>query len=142
MYVKKNSDPGAYYLVYQDQLGSILRVTDTNGADPLINGTSTAVKMSFDPWGQLRDADTWESSSTSPMEAANFPVWLWRGYTGHEHLTAFSLINMNGRCYDPALGRMLSADNYVQSGGSTQSFNRYSYVMNNPMKYTDPLVGR
>jgi len=44
----------------------------------------------------------------------------------------------NGRLYDPALGRMLSPDNYVQSPNFTQSFNRYSYCWNNPMVYTDP----
>ena len=43
---------------------------------------------------------------------------------------------MNGRLYDPALGRMLSPDNYTQGG--TQGENRYSYVLNNPLKYTDP----
>ncbi|MEY4877575.1 MAG: tRNA(Glu)-specific nuclease WapA precursor [Bacteroidota bacterium] len=43
---------------------------------------------------------------------------------------------MNGRLYDPVVGRMLSTDNYVQGG--SQGFNRYSYVHNNPMKYTDP----
>jgi RHS repeat-associated protein len=48
------------------------------------------------------------------------------------------LINMNGRMYDPLLGRMLSPDNYVQSPGFTQSYNRYSYCLNNPLKYTDP----
>jgi hypothetical protein len=35
---------------------------------------------------------------------------------------------LNGRLYDPLLGRMLSADNYVQAAGNTQSYNRYSYV--------------
>ena len=45
---------------------------------------------------------------------------------------------MNGRLYDPALGRMLSPDNYAGADGTTQSFNRYSYVLNNPLKYTDP----
>ena len=50
----------------------------------------------------------------------------------------FSLIDMNGRLYDPVLGRFLSPDNYVQMPESSQSFNRYSYCLNNPLKYTDP----
>lgn len=50
----------------------------------------------------------------------------------------FALINMNGRLYDPILGRMLSLDNFVQAAGSTQGFNRYSYGLNNPLKYVDP----
>ena len=53
-------------------------------------------------------------------------------------LTAFAIINMNGRLYDPVIGRMLSPDNYIQMPDYTQNFNRYSYVVNNPLKYTDP----
>ena len=45
---------------------------------------------------------------------------------------------MNGRVYDPQLGRFLSADPFVQSPTSSQNYNRYSYALNNPMKYTDP----
>ena len=50
----------------------------------------------------------------------------------------FGLINMNGRLYDPYLARFLSPDNYVQLPDFSQSFNRYSYCLNNPLKYTDP----
>ena len=46
--------------------------------------------------------------------------------------------NMNGRLYDPVIGRFFSPDNYVQDMEGTQSFNRYSYCLNNPLKYTDP----
>jgi RHS repeat-associated protein len=60
-----------------------------------------------------------------------------RGYTGHEHLPEFGLINMNGRMYDPMIARFLSPDPYVQEAG-TQGFNRYSYCINNPLKYIDP----
>lgn len=45
---------------------------------------------------------------------------------------------MNGRMYDPKLGRFLSPDPYVQSPTNPQNFNRYSYCLNNPLKYTDP----
>lgn len=47
-----------------------------------------------------------------------------RGYTGHEMLPEFGLINMNGRMYDPLLGRFLSPDNYVQMPDYSQNFNR------------------
>ncbi|MDR2473507.1 MAG: RHS repeat-associated core domain-containing protein, partial [Tannerella sp.] len=63
---------------------------------------------------------------------------LGRGYTGHEHLTQFGLINMNARLYDPALGRFLSPDPYVQNPFDGQSYNRYAYALNNPLIYTDP----
>ncbi|NMB65758.1 MAG: hypothetical protein GYA16_12915, partial [Spirochaetes bacterium] len=61
-----------------------------------------------------------------------------RGYTGHEELPWFNLINMNGRLYDPLVARFLSPDNYVQAPDFTQNFNRYTYCLNNPLKYTDP----
>jgi RHS repeat-associated protein len=61
-----------------------------------------------------------------------------RGFTGHEHLDKFGIINMNGRLYDPLLGRFLSPDNYMQLPDNSQNFNRYSYCLNNPMLYTDP----
>ncbi len=61
-----------------------------------------------------------------------------RGFTGHEHLYGFGLINMNGRMYDPTFSCFLSPDNYIQSPGNSQSFNRYAYCLNNPLKYVDP----
>jgi len=61
-----------------------------------------------------------------------------RGFTGHEHIEEVGLIHMNGRVYDQELGRFLSADPLIQAPFVTNSFNRYSYVMNNPLKYTDP----
>jgi len=60
-----------------------------------------------------------------------------RGYTGHEHLNQFGIINMNARLYDPLLARFLAPDPYVGSG-MTGDFNRYIYAKNNPMMYTDP----
>ncbi len=59
-------------------------------------------------------------------------------YTGHEHLGSFGIINMNGRIYDPNTASFFSPDPYVQAPNSTQSFNRYSYCLNNPLMYTDP----
>nr|WP_262509621.1 polymorphic toxin type 23 domain-containing protein [Tenacibaculum maritimum] len=61
-----------------------------------------------------------------------------RGYTGHEHFMGVALIHMNGRMYDAKLGRFLSPDNFIQEPFSTQSFNRFGYVWNNPLKFTDP----
>jgi RHS repeat-associated protein len=61
-----------------------------------------------------------------------------RGFTGHEHLDALGLINMNGRMYDPDLSMFLSPDPFIQAPDMTQNFNRYSYALNNPLMYTDP----
>ena len=50
----------------------------------------------------------------------------------------FDLINMNGRMYDPFLARFLSPDPFIKDATDTQSLNRFSYVLNNPLIYTDP----
>jgi len=48
------------------------------------------------------------------------------------------IIHMNGRIYDPKLGRFLQADPVIQAPKNSQNLNRYSYVLNNPLSYTDP----
>ena len=68
---------------------------------------------------------------------AGFALFANRGFTGHEYLKYFNLYNMNGRMYDPLVGRFLSADNVIQNPSNTQNYNRYSYCLNNPLKYTD-----
>jgi len=67
------------------------------------------------------------------MEAA----W-YRGYTGQEEVAGSGLVNMNGRVYDEEEGRFLTCDPTVQFEGNLQSYKRYSYAMNNPLRYTDP----
>ncbi|MBI4648813.1 MAG: hypothetical protein HY738_20040, partial [Bacteroidia bacterium] len=84
------------------------------------------------PWGRSRNPNTLVYDNTAGLNT------VYRGYTGHEMLPHFVLINMNGRMYDPVLGRMLSPDNFVQSPNNPQNYNRYAYAMNNPLKYTDP----
>ncbi len=61
-----------------------------------------------------------------------------RGFTEHEHIEETDLINMNARLYDPTIARFISADSIIPDMYDTQSFNRYSYVKNNPLKYVDP----
>ena len=62
-----------------------------------------------------------------------------RGFCMHEHYRDFGLINMNGRMYDhPLVGRMLSPDIVIQDPEYSQSYNRYSYCFNNPLRFTDP----
>jgi RHS repeat-associated protein len=61
-----------------------------------------------------------------------------RGFTMHEHLDEMGVIHMNGRIYDPLIGRFMSADPTIQAPYNLKSFNRYSYVWNNPLKKYDP----
>ncbi len=95
---------------------------------------SCETEYSYDAWGRLRNPAT-QVAYTSGSEPVLF---LGRGYTGHEHLPWFGLINMNARLYDAALGRFLSPDPYVQMPDFSQNFNRYSYCLNNPLIYIDP----
>lgn len=60
------------------------------------------------------------------------------GFCGHEHIDLFELVNMDGRMYDPAVGRFISADPFVQNPDFTQSLNRYAYCINNPLSLVDP----
>ena len=127
VYVRDNNASQVLYDIVRDWQGSITHLVDES------DGTIVA-EYSYDPWGRLRDPETLEiytpGSSTMPE------LMLGRGYTGHEHLDWFGLINMNARLYDPALGRFLSPDPYVQAPDFSQNFNRYSYCLNNPLKYT------
>ena len=102
--------------VFADNLGSITRLYTGDGTEKF--------KAQYAPWGM----------QIVSKNDVNFA----RGFCGHEMLNSFQMINMNGRMYDPVLGRFLSPDNYVQMPTSSQSFNRYSYCMNNPLKYIDP----
>jgi RHS repeat-associated protein len=113
------------HYVHKDHLGSWHTITDEDG--------NLLQELSFDAWGTRRNPQTWDAF-TGPPPAPLYD----RGFTGHEYLYAFGLINMNGRMYDPLVSRMLSPDNFIQSPDFSQSFNRYSYAWNNPLVYTDP----
>ena len=109
--------------VLKDHLGSWTVFTDEDG--------DLVREESFDAWGNRRNAATWTGAATGVLLFD-------RGFTGHEHMEGIGLINMNGRLYDPVMSTFLSVDNYVQSPDYAQSFNRYAYCLNNPLKYTDP----
>ena len=117
----------AYHYVLKDNLGSWVTITDKNGA--------VEQQLSYDAWGNLRNPNNWANYTLNDiMEKPMFD----RGFTGHEHLCHFSLINMNGRMYDPVTSSFLSADRYVQDPTSAQGFNRYAYCMCNPLRFVDP----
>lgn len=122
--VETSGNEDTLHYILKDHLGSWTTITDSQG--------NVEQELSFDAWGTRRDPETWHSSSQLPEPMFD------RGFTGHEHLYAFGLINMNGRMYDPQMSSFLSVDAYVQSPDNSQSFNRYAYCLNNPLKYTDP----
>lgn len=121
----KQGNTNSVYHILRDHLGSITHVLNSSG--------TVVQELSYDAWGRLRNPST-----LALFAPTNEPEpYLGRGYCGHEHLTGLGLINMNARLYDPLLGRFLSPDPYVQAPEHSQSFNRYSYCMNNPLKYND-----
>ena len=126
--IRNSGNGGSWdiYYIHRDYLGSIVAVSNASGV--------AVEKRSYDAWGRLR-----KPNSLQPYGYSGQPtLFLGRGYTGHEHLPEFGIINMNARLYDPVLGRMLSPDPYVQAPDFSQSYNRYSYCLNNPLIYTDP----
>jgi RHS repeat-associated protein len=124
VYVKNEGGSDSLYLIMKDHLGSIIGAINQE--------TGTVYLQNFDAWGRKRNPQTWTYTDIPEY----FP--LSRGFTGHEHLKWFGLINMNGRMYDAGLCRFLSPDPYVQMPDYSQNFNRYSYALNNPLVYTDP----
>jgi RHS repeat-associated protein len=113
-----------YYYVLRDYLGNITHVYNSSN--------STTQEYSFDAWGRRRNPTNWGYDLTSQPES-----FADRGFTSHEFLKYFNLYNMNGRMYDPLVGRFISPDPFVQAPGNTQSLNRYTYAMNNPLVYVD-----
>ena len=105
----------SYYQAVTDNLGSIIAVFD--------NKLNRVFEASYDAWGR---------------QTVKFDkIGLYRGFTGHENVGRSELVNMNHRVYDSSIGRFLSPDNYVPTE-DPQGFNRYSYCLNNPLRYVDP----
>jgi len=123
--IVRQNGVNSFYVAYIDHLRSVLTLTDLNG--------NVIAEQNYDAWGRNRNPQNWTYGSIPSV-----PSWLYRGYTGHEHLPQFGLVNMNGRIYDPIEGRMLSPDNYVSDPYNTQGYNRYAYAMNNPLVNSDP----
>jgi len=114
-----------------DHLGSVTAMSDEEGR--VSNSGPDATLLAYDAWGARRNPD-----ETAAMSASfDLPIG-GREFTGQEQIPDVGLVNMNGRVYDPALGRFLSPDPNVQDVSDLQSYNRYSYTLNNPLRYTDP----
>jgi RHS repeat-associated protein len=127
---------------HYDHLGSITAITDFGTSSLSADTDGKPGRYSEDAWGQRRNPFTWSgaplTTGANQSDDGSFDSLTPRGFTGHEMLDDLGLVHMNGRIYDPLLGRFLSADTVVQFPGSLQSYNRYSYVENNPLTRIDP----
>jgi len=117
--------------VHNDQLGSVVAITDGSGA------LKVGDELSYDVWGKRRPGtgaapSEFSARSLAPNATDN------KGFTGHEMLDQLDLVHMNGRVYDPYTAKFLSADPLVQDPTNGQNYNRYSYVLNNPTNMIDP----
>ncbi|WP_434042141.1 MULTISPECIES: RHS repeat-associated core domain-containing protein [Sorangium] len=117
------TEDGALY-VHVDHLGSIDALTDEDGG--------VVERRSYDPFGQRRNP-VWGEPAP-----ASFASKTTQGFTGHESDDELGLVNMKGRLYDPRVGRFLTTDPIVSLPSFGQSWNPYSYVLNNPLAYVDP----
>lgn len=120
---RSNNDNDTLYL-HKDSLGSTISITDHNG--------SVLQHFTYDPWGKQNAFQAHSSLVPYSSPATS------QGYTGHKMINDIGIIHMGGRIYDQSLGRFLQADPFIQAPNYSQSYNRYSYIMNNPLSGTDP----
>ncbi|MDD2698373.1 MAG: hypothetical protein PHF17_06190 [Arcobacteraceae bacterium] len=121
-YENQTKIPSSKYFHY-DNLNSIDTITDNEG--------EVLQRFVYKAFGEEEVLDS-DGDKTTQKAITN------RGYTGHEHIDNTPFIHMNARVYDPIIGRFTSADSVIDGVYTTQGFNRYSYVKNNPLNYTDP----
>lgn len=110
---------------HKDALGSVVAITNASGV--------VIERLAYESFGK-------RAYSNGLLDNGDTVTGLNgdRGFTGHEHIDAVGLINMNGRIFDPGLARFMSADPFVQSPYNLQSYNRYSYCLGGPLSCTDP----
>ena len=123
--VREGTTKIRFYYLLRDHLGSITHIIDSTN--------NQLFEYSYDAWGRKRDPTTWGNYNSGSDTS-----FTRRGFTGHEQLPWFNLINMNGRAYDPLIGQFISPDKYTQDPYSTQNYNHYLYCLNNPLRFNDP----
>ncbi|MDR6985125.1 RHS repeat-associated protein [Rheinheimera pacifica] len=121
---KRSNNAHDEYYLHKDGQGSTTSITNAAG--------SLLQQFIYDPWGKQYSVATNSLFNTYSNPGDS------KGYTGHNMVNDFDVIHMGGRTYNPILGRFMQADPFIQAPSNLQNYNRYSYVLNNPMSYTDP----
>ncbi len=132
VYLKNFTDSsGSYKFLHKDYIGNILAISDEAG--------NKLEQRHFDAWGNFTHLQIGNGSIITDKNIIDTTSLLIdRGYTSHEHFAEVGIIHMNGRLYDPLLRRFLNADENIQEPFNTQNYNKYGYVMNNPLMFNDP----
>lgn len=112
---KVGNNPSTLTYRHSDHLGSTSATSTPSG--------NLSAAQEFTPWGGVR------SGSITGTEL---------NFTGQRRDSGTGLLYYNARYYDANLGRFLSADTIAPDPANPQSRNRYTYVLNNPLGYTDP----
>jgi len=132
VYLKNfTENSGSYKFLHKDYLGSILAISDEAG--------NKLEQRHYDAWGNFTHLQIGTGAIVTDKNIIdNTSLLIDRGYTSHEHFAEVGIIHMNGRLYDPLLRRFLNADENIQEPYNTQNYNKYGYVLNNPLMYNDP----
>jgi RHS repeat-associated protein len=140
-YIYAGSEPIAIYsrtgtgsvtmrYMLEDHQGGVSNIASNAGASD--------VNESFSAFGTRRNPTTWSGAPTS-TDLNTIAGLSRQGYTFQTWLgQSMGLNHMNGRVEDAILGRFLSPDTHIPNPADAQSYNRYSYVNNNPLSFTDP----
>jgi len=107
---------GALRFVFGDHLGSSSIITSGMGV--------LTAQIMYKPWGEARYA--------SGNAMTNYH------YTGQRDDAGIGLYFYQSRFYDAALGRFTSPDSIIPQSQGVQAWDRYAFVNNNPLRYTDP----
>ncbi len=110
--------------VHSDHQGSIELVT--SGKRDVLE------RLKYDPFGMRVHVD--DPSKHHVKRSTDLQT----GYTAQEQLDTWLLIDMKGRFYDPTIAKFISADPFVPDVFNPQAWNRYAYVLNNPLTLRDP----
>ncbi|MDT0605372.1 RHS repeat domain-containing protein [Thalassotalea castellviae] len=130
--LKTTDSKGTSYSFYSQSGKLLYRETDDGGINYIFLGSKLIAKEGYG----VKIPENGSIMNSKPfgdtIEAPNDDV----GYTGHKFDTDLGLSYMQARYYDPVIGRFYSNDPI--GFRDIHSFNRYSYVANNPYKYIDP----
>ena len=114
--------------LHKNHQSSVLEISDAVG--------NVAERRHYDAFGDIKSYIGQAGQQYNHW--INYSSATTMAFTGHKTLIAAGVIHMGGRVYDATIGRFLSADPHIQSPLNSQSLNRYSYTLNNPLSWTDP----